>query len=83
MERGGLSLVQRDLTRNQGSEIGVEVVGCNIPVFVDIEKSINFFWALHHDSRLECMQECNVYIDTTINESYKGGKLLLHNGHIV
>jgi hypothetical protein len=58
MERGGLSLVQRGLIRNQGNEIGVEVDGCNIPVFVDIEKSINFFRALHHDSRLECMQEC-------------------------
>jgi hypothetical protein len=43
MERGGQSLVQRDLIRNQESEIGVEMVGCNIPVFVDIEKpSISF-----------------------------------------
>jgi hypothetical protein len=81
MERGGRSLVQRDLIRNQESEIGVEVLSCNILVFVDIEKpSTSLGFTVHQDS-----DACkNVYsIDTTIDNSYKGGKLLLHNGHIV
>jgi hypothetical protein len=82
MERGGQSLVQRDLTRNRESEIGVEMVGCNIPVFVDIEKpSISFGLYIMIQDSDACK---NVYsIDTTINKGYKGGKLLLHNGHIV
>jgi hypothetical protein len=57
------------------------MVGCNIPVFVDIEKpSISLGFTVHQDS-----DACkNVYsIDTTIDKSYKGGKLLLHSGHIV
>jgi len=63
------------------SEIGVEVVGCNIPVFVYIEKDIIFFGLYDQDWR--CMQRMYIISIQQVNKSYKGGKLLLHNGHIV
>jgi hypothetical protein len=73
MEREGRSLVQRDLIRNRGNEIGVEMVGCNIPVFVDIEKPSISFGLYLKDSRIG--NACkNVYsIDTTINKKLQRG----------
>ena len=62
MERGGQSLVQRDLIRNQESEIGVEVLSCNILVFVDIEKPSISFGLYDQDgmhARMQCIYRYN------------------------
>jgi hypothetical protein len=59
------------------------VVGCNIPVFVDIENpSISFGQCF---DLIKIGMHARMYIVSIqqLMKSYKGGKLLLHNGHIV